>query len=194
MLVKDAAGNVVVQCDINGITATKGTFSGRLEAATGTFKGNLEAAGGTFSGELEAASGTFKGALQAATGTFGGMTAEGNTLVQESVAQYPHSGVYKIIISGEGVSFDDSEVKYNYYKDDMVQFEPSYSTKIELDSIETNDLREENLKLVGIGEDDTVTWLLGINKEGEVVKIPRNGSSGGNGNGGGDDGGELEVS
>ena len=194
MLVKDAAGNVVVQCDINGITATKGTFSGRLEAATGTFKGNLEAAGGTFSGELEAASGTFKGALQAATGTFGGMTAEGNTLVQESVAQYPHSGVYKIIISGEGVSFDDSEVKYNYYKDDMVQFEPSYSTKIELDSIETNDLRAENLKLVGIGEDDTVTWLLGINKEGEVVKIPRNGSSGGNGNGGGDDGGELEVS
>ncbi len=31
-------GNVIVRCDVNGITAAEGDFLGRLEAATGTFK------------------------------------------------------------------------------------------------------------------------------------------------------------
>ena len=111
MLVKDAAGKCGCQCDINGITAAKGTFSGRLEAATGRLKGNLEAAGGHFQGTGSSIWYIQRG-IRSGNRYIWGMTAEGNTLVQESVAQYPHSGVYKIIISGEGVSFDDSEVKY----------------------------------------------------------------------------------
>lgn len=72
MIVKDASGAEIVRCDINGITATKGKFSGDLEAAGGTFEGELKAATGTFSGELKAARGTFEGELKGAAGTFTG--------------------------------------------------------------------------------------------------------------------------
>lgn len=182
MLVKDAAGNVVVQCDINGITATKGTFSGRLEAATGTFKGNLEAAGGTFSGKLEAASGTFKGALEAATGTFGGMTAEGNTLTQRTDVSTPtHVGYYNIIIKGTGIEFE-SHVKKRPGVSDPNRFETKY-TDIKYTSVETSELIADTLHLEpGYMENyDSPTWLLGISGDGEVVLVPR--ESIGNGDG-----------
>ena len=69
LVIKDAAGTVIGRWNKDGISATKGTFSGDLSAAGGTFAGNLSAAGGTFAGNLSAAGGTFEGQLVAATGT-----------------------------------------------------------------------------------------------------------------------------
>ena len=50
--IMDASGAEIGRWDCNGITATKGTFSGDLKAAGGTFKGKLEAADGTFNGDF----------------------------------------------------------------------------------------------------------------------------------------------
>ena len=81
MRILDASGKQIGSWEANeGLVATKGKFSGSLEAATGTFKGNLSAAGGTFAGDLQAAGGTFSGSLSAATGTFkGNLSAAGGT-------------------------------------------------------------------------------------------------------------------
>jgi hypothetical protein len=72
LIVKDANGAQIGRWDKEGITATKGTYSGYLSAAGGTFAGDLSAAGGSFKGSLSAATGTFAGNLSAAGGTFAG--------------------------------------------------------------------------------------------------------------------------
>lgn len=50
----DAVGTQIGKWDKDGISATKGTFSGSLNAATGTFKGALSAATGSFTGTVNA--------------------------------------------------------------------------------------------------------------------------------------------
>lgn len=54
LVVLDASGKQVGRWDKDGIIATKGTFSGALNAATGTFKGKLSAATGSFTGTVNA--------------------------------------------------------------------------------------------------------------------------------------------
>ena len=182
MIVKDSAGHEIVRCDVNGITATKGTFSGALQGATGTFKGDLQAAGGTFSGslsaasgtftgELQAATGTFSGSLQAATGTFGGMTAEGNTLTQETPVGGSGSGTYKIIISGKGIDFDVDGAKFPSSTNGL---EPEYYTAIGMSTIETHALYADTLKLTPahLPTGGSAAKAIGISSSGNIVIMP----------------------
>lgn len=182
MIVKDSAGNEIVRCDVNGITAMKGTFSGALQGATGTFKGDLQAAGGTFSGslsaasgtftgELQAATGTFSGSLQAATGTFGGMTAEGDTLTQETPVGGSGSGTYKIIISGKGIDFDVDGAKFPSSTNGL---EPEYYTAIGMSTIETHALYADTLKLTPahLPTGGSAARAIGISSSGDIVIMP----------------------
>lgn len=159
--VKDASGNEIVRLDLNGIRATKGTFSG-----------NLEAAGGTFKGTLQAANGTFKGELQAATGTFGGMKAEGETITQETPVSSPGSGFYKIVISGKGIEFDTSKAKFP--SDDNPSFEPNYYTDVGVDKIETHELCADTLRLspAFLDTGGSAATVLGISSSGKIVLMP----------------------
>lgn len=98
LVIKNASGQQIGKWDKDGITATKGTFSGALSGATGTFSGSLSAASGTFKGSLSAATGTFSGQLAAATGTltdgyYGILSLAGGNLYMNS-RNYGGAGVF----------------------------------------------------------------------------------------------------
>lgn len=182
MIVKDSAGHEIVRCDVNGITATQGTFSGALQGATGTFKGDLQAAGGTFSGSLSAASGTFTGELQAATGSFsgsieaasgtiGGMGITSNGFTQKvDVSDSAKTGYYIVTIGKNGISFD---VHYEY-KDDTVVLEDTEYTRVNEEEIYTKKLYAETLKLEpnALKTGGSAAKAIGISSSGNIVIMP----------------------
>ena len=182
MIVKDSAGNEIVRCDVNGITATEGTFSGELRGATGTFSGELQAATGSFSGNLDAASGTFKGELQAATGSFsgaveasegniGGLEITANGFSQKvDVSDSEKTGYYIVAINKNGIAFD---VHYKYL-DDRVILEDTAYTKINEDSVCTQNLQADTLKLApgALKTGGSAAKAIGISSSGNIVIMP----------------------
>lgn len=114
ILILDANGKEIGRWDKNGITASKGTFSGELNAATGTFSGELEAASGTFSGTVSA--GAITGS-EIDGGTITGSTISGGTIKGSAI----NGGT----ITGAQISIETSNGRVSLYSDGFTYELPS---------------------------------------------------------------------
>ena len=67
----DSQNQEIGRWDANGITATKGSFTGAVTATSGSFTGTVNATSGSFAGTVNATSGSFTGTVTANEGKIG---------------------------------------------------------------------------------------------------------------------------